>query len=65
MKVSLAAEREPLPVGIGEGGGASVVDRLTWLMTAMAAWRVISEMVESEWRSHSERVSGVVKVDDD
>lgn len=37
VKVSLAAEREPLPVGIGEGGGAWVVDRLAWRMAAMAA----------------------------
>lgn len=27
MKVSLAAERDPVPVGIGDGGGAGIVKR--------------------------------------
>lgn len=37
MKFWLAAEREPLPVGIGEGGGSAVVKRPLARIIAMGA----------------------------
>lgn len=36
-KGSLEAERDPLPVGIGDGGGAVLVNRFLPLMIVMAA----------------------------
>lgn len=56
-KISLAAEREPFPVGIGDGGGACMFNSLTLRIIDMAGCVLCGQM---NGRSKKERKKKVV-----